>query len=741
MFTIYVLCILSLYYFQGVLAYGSLGELFNGQLADLPSQPSNRNPYLGGGDVYWCCLLAVNDSLSIENGNVTFKPGQTILHGTIDSLLSHQFPCDSTYNGSSSSLTEPQVSITYDWCNSNCKGWQLSSNKDLGEWVRPLISYISPSAIFVLSIPRRRRLKVSHTLVPRQLTSLSEVLALFYKIPAASILVTLDTIIWLMTVFAMSGPVLLSGIYEALIDKRILRYLESRVNVNSLSVRERVHLLLVVLLGNLDLSPAWEDSITLVKVLPRETMRRQFTPVSSTFRKKTSDNSGPAKAYLNSHGGSPYPDTDRIEANDGSLFVKTFTETELHNNLNQSHIDTTKVRLKSMLAVQTSFGTAVGAALVFYMGGFIYTLVESTGMIGDSWTAHNIAFGMFWMIIPHIAIVSSLLLAGNNPNVWQGIVGSVVSDRQRLASMNSTLGSQTTRVQGIGNELEEVTSSSIQVQMQQMWRRTTSHIFGHMYESRYQTAWLWDRGACKAAWISRYIQEYPRLSGLDREVLGLGPDGWTLYIILPAMLLLYVPTFLGGLISYTTPTMGLSCRSMTMLVYACSQTWLILLWTCDWVWWWRSLAVPRIQPGLWANIAWYICFALGILTAIFSGVFGTGKYSFILYCFWDQPNFLLVFLLIGLYRNCLCFIPIQYWTNRHVLETTTTLDNVNQLNYEMAQRFWLQCGVSVTIFLVVMTYIGWWYQRHLRVQFVSLVDKIDAINQDDFRENEDEFDI
>jgi hypothetical protein len=59
------------------------------------------------------------------------------------------------------------------------------------------------------------------------------------------------------------------------------------------------------------------------------------------------------------------------------------------------------------------------------------------------------------------------------------------------------------------------------------------------------------------------------------------------------------------------------------------------------------------------------------------------------------------------------------------------------VSVKMAQRFWLPVGISATVFMLLITYIGWYYQRRLRGHFQSLVAKIDGINEDDFRENKD----
>ncbi|KAL9621992.1 MAG: hypothetical protein Q9160_003654 [Pyrenula sp. 1 TL-2023] len=581
-------------------AYTSLGELFQEQLANLSLTPSSRSPYLGGGNLYHCCLLAVNDSLSVANGDIIFKPGQTILHGTIDSFLDHQFPCDTVYNGSSSSLDQPQVTVTYDWCHMNCPGWQVASNSDLGEWVRPLISYIAPSAVFVLSIPRRRRIKIPAKLGPEKLASLPGMLALFYKMPAASLLVTIDTIIWMVAIFAISGPLLLSGIYEALLDNRILSFLEFRVSINNLSVRERAHLLLIVLLGNLDYHPAWKDSQALAKVLPNDNMRYRLSTTSPTLfnitRKAPAGFSDPNNSNQASSSDEASSQNERPP-----LQLNTSVRRECYSLTAQSHIDSTKLKLKSILASQTSFGTAVGAALVFYMGSFIYTLVESEDKIGDSWTAHNIGFGMFWMIVPHISIVSSLLLAGNNPNIWQGISAMPTSEPMRVTSP-TTPSTAPRSIADASHENPQNSAKSWQEDKQEPLRpRISFQIFDSMYDCKYKPAWLWDRGPCKAMWVAKYISEYRRLVKIEDEV--------------------------------------------------------------------------------------------------------------------------------------------QYWSDPHGAQTTTSLDNVNQYNFHMARRFWLQCGVSVTVFLVAVTYIGWWYQERLRAQFVRLVDKIDDINEEQILETEDTIDL
>lgn len=63
---------------------------------------------------------------------------------------------------------------------------------------------------------------------------------MLYKVPMASVIVTLDIIIWLAVVLAMAGPLILSGVYEALLDLRLLNFIDDRMgSKKSLSVQDK----------------------------------------------------------------------------------------------------------------------------------------------------------------------------------------------------------------------------------------------------------------------------------------------------------------------------------------------------------------------------------------------------------------------------------------------------------------------------------------------------------------------
>jgi hypothetical protein len=87
--------------------------------------------------------------------------------------------------------------------------------------------------------------------------------------------------------------------------------------------------------------------------------------------------------------------------------------------------------------------------------------------------------------------------------------------------------------------------------------------------------------------------------------------------------------------SYTTPTIGISCRSMLPLIYSSAQTVLVILWLLDWNFWKRGrrgkllntqqLQKQRRRMSL-ADFAWYFWFLLSGAAAILTAVGGTRKF-------------------------------------------------------------------------------------------------------------------
>ena len=289
---------------------------------------------------------------------------------------------------------------------------------------------------------------------------------------------------------------------------------------------------------------------------------------------------------------------------------------------------------------------------------------------------------MWWMTIPHIAIVSGLLLAGNNPNTLEGVVGrkSAAESKRR-------------------------------------W-----YVLELVYESRYRPAWIWDRGRNKRIWAMRLQQTHHR-SSADRfkDKIEIGFQDWVT-IFLFAFALIVIPSTLAFLTSFYTPRIGLSCRSMTFLVYMICQFTLILLW----IWNVQSAVLlddlssyvpvtrnpfsspPSAHPQTsWYPWAWYPLVIITISCATFTAIGGT------------------MMQIIGVYRNCLCDIPITTWHNRAnelLVISTNSADDIHR-----AVTVWTGTGVTAVVFLGFVSFVGWWYQKRLRFQFRKLILEIDRM--------------
>jgi len=93
------------------------------------------------------------------------------------------------------------------------------------------------------------------------------------------------------------------------------------------------------------------------------------------------------EAYTTRH---IHPERDRENQDPRKLVLKDF---RVIINIGQ---------LRTMLACQYSFGATVGAPVVFFLGAFGFTIVSILSNLGDQSTSLALAFGMWYMILPHM---------------------------------------------------------------------------------------------------------------------------------------------------------------------------------------------------------------------------------------------------------------------------------------------------------------------------------------------------
>ncbi|KAH8910654.1 hypothetical protein BR93DRAFT_280408 [Coniochaeta sp. PMI_546] len=629
------------------------------QLQHLDEVAPTGNPYIGGQNFTYCCLKAVNQSLKVDShGRLILMNNWIVLpEGNATYLLDAdsrgQFPCGATYNGDPNGA--PVVQVNYTWLADECPGWERSGERNLNAWLQPLSGFLLPAIIFCLSVPRRRKLYIFRAFFVADLAGVKSYVPALLGAIGALVLVTLDTIIWLSTCFAFAGPMILSGLYEALLDNRILEFLRVKIHNQRLTLDMRCRCLMIILIGNLDLAldePQHDDSATshpaeLTAFLTGAShdaadshelqpngpeafedlssgLREDYpefsrfhegsdtlrSPTRSPVDQEQRDPLGLGRTSLASYGNpgsdrsltgtagirqeftpiqrqgtqhlraSPwrhmeellygirlYDDEDQGRKLSPRQWPKHVCELGPHCRI-RDHVERprprtakterqvrkTKTRLRTMLHCQYSFGSVVGAPVIFFLGGFIFALLQSLEGLGDEDIAEGLAFGQWYMTIPHIAIVSGLLLAGNNPNILEGVFAT---ERDETSDAFRILGLQ----------------------------------FELAYPSCYKVAWQWLRGHTKKKWINKLIDTYEtrwdidfagskdRDSDIDylRAMTTLSSLDWFLVLSLAA-LLLGVPFILAFLTAFFTPEIGLSCRSLTFTVYACLEFSQVLLW-------------------------------------------------------------------------------------------------------------------------------------------------------------------
>jgi hypothetical protein len=231
------------------------------QLSSLSLAPPSH-PALGAMNITRCCLLALNDAFAVQDGYLAIVDDSFLSPGTtaesfLSAINNGQFPCGASFDGDMEGA--PLVKASYKWCSVNCPGWQKSEAKSTQQWVSPLISFILPCLVFCTSIPRRRKLEVNDILFRPTLHGIHRFILTPLRFLVAVVIINVDVLIWLALCFAFSGPMILSGVFEAFLDSRILHYV-SGDGKNDLNKTMNTRLLYIILVGNLDFK--WSEGIS-----------------------------------------------------------------------------------------------------------------------------------------------------------------------------------------------------------------------------------------------------------------------------------------------------------------------------------------------------------------------------------------------------------------------------------------------------------------------------------------------
>jgi hypothetical protein len=196
--------------------------------------------------------------------------------------------------------------------------------------------------------------------------------------------------------------------------------------------------------------------------------------------------------------------------------------------LTEEALEISKSRLITIMHAQTSFGMTIGIPTVFFLGGFMYNVQQasSTGAI---------PFGILWLVLVIVTIVSGTLLAGNSPHT----VSVLVTNNYNRS------------------------------------RRARRLLFRDMYNSELYPVSMWDRGFNKYQWLKNLtLWQDPR--GIFRQRIELRGWSWAA-ITVGTYLLLATPCWLAWSFDYMLPWPWFGCLSMLYAVYLVTQTLLILV--------------------------------------------------------------------------------------------------------------------------------------------------------------------
>lgn len=256
------------------------------------------------------------------------------------------------------------------------------------------------------------------------------------------------------------------------------------------------------------------------------------------------------------------------------------------------------------------------------------------------------------MVVPHVAIVSNFTLTGSGSCIWDLVNLDNMPKHYRIDAQFS--------------------------KRRGAWQRLKGHFgFSEIDNSRtvYRTAWQWDRGHRRMEWLESYIKEYPDLAIDLRRKLHVGYVETICFIWVPALAMLLVPCALGCLIRYgvlksqmerfsqkssaTTPTVGISCKSIIPLLYSGAQVGLMLLWQFD-----ISLTANRFKGPTWlARLLKGLFMFLTVLSG-FVAIGGTSMTT-LRYATRRIANISAVAVDTGMTNNCLCYIPVSVCIRTH----------------------------------------------------------------------------
>jgi hypothetical protein len=603
----------------------------------------------------------------------------------------------------------PDAYVSYSFCHVRCPGWGRSKANVPNQWAAPIVQFLLPSIIFALTIPRTREMETRHSwlytkVIARvqaflywSLAWMNEHVARFVgwtfkAILADFVIVIADTAVWIFVIIILAGPMLIEGLFEALLDFRIIGFVRSHpFQREGAADSPRTQLLLTVVAGNLAL-----------------------------------DIAEPQRKILGALDRTDVPHSKR------NAIVREVA---------------VQARLLSMMGSQSIFGAAVGAPVLFYLGAFVYTILDLLSSPSSQDAAVSLAFGIEWMIIVHVAIVAGCLLANNNPSTSSAIVGLLPDEVDRTKRMDSKIAHLRPGDPGAAdsgadsqmhNEPRAIETSMFPNFAVVGWHGCVKGLknltgWSEPYETVFQPVPMWRRGSNKMKWL-RETQAWKTCPGGQGIKKSVGILAWY-WLFLPTFVFVMLPSIAGAVVAYATPPVGFGCRSLSFICYAGCQFVLTVRATMEldvhsgslWPWLrWLSkpwelivrfarliLAITTwplhflhniIRSYLFLLFIWLPFIAIPIVGSLFTAIGGT------------------LMQVIGVYRTCFCYVNAPWWYH---LDTSPGVNLASDTeSARLSSLRWYQAGISATGFMAVVCYMGWAYQESLRHLFTEEVRRL-----------------
>jgi len=153
------------------------------------------------------------------------------------------------------------------------------------------------------------------------------------------------------------------------------------------------------------------------------------------------------------------------------------------------------------------------------------------------------------MIIGHIAVVGGVLLAGDNSSTWQAVTADA---EESLWATRSQMNKAQLRSNSVTYRVHHWSVSSFHNRRLLLPSAFKDTLFRSECSSRYKTAWMWNRGSSKAVWLAKFSEEY-KDSSIQADILRMGWIEIIAMLGVPAVLLFFVPAFLGSMTRYARP--------------------------------------------------------------------------------------------------------------------------------------------------------------------------------------------